>query len=68
MVRFVKQFPDRQIVSTLSTQLSWSHFVELNSIDETDLLRLQFYTELCRLENWSVRDLRKKIDGLLWSN
>jgi len=29
MVRFAEVFPDEQIVSTLSAQLSWSHFLEI---------------------------------------
>jgi len=29
MVRFAEVFPDRKIVSTLSAQLGWSHFVEI---------------------------------------
>ena len=66
MVRFAKQFPDKQIVSALSTQLSWSHFIELNGFEEDDLLRLQFYTQMCQLEHWSTRELRKKIDGQLY--
>lgn len=64
MVRFVKHFPDKQIVATLSPLLSWSHFIELISLE--DPLKQQFYTELCRLEHWNVRQLRKKIDGMLY--
>lgn len=64
MVRFVKQFADEEIVVTLSPLLSWSHFIELLAIDNQ--LKRQFYTEICRLEHWSVRDLRKKIDSLLY--
>jgi predicted nuclease of restriction endonuclease-like (RecB) superfamily len=64
MVQFAKQFPDQNIVSTLSTQLSWSHFVEMLSID--DSLKREFYVELCSLEHWSVRELRKKIEGQLY--
>lgn len=29
MVRFAEVFPDKRIVSTLSTQLGWSHFLEI---------------------------------------
>ncbi len=29
MMQFAEQFPDIEKVSTLSTQLTWSHFVEL---------------------------------------
>ncbi|OGT41484.1 MAG: cytoplasmic protein [Gammaproteobacteria bacterium RIFCSPHIGHO2_12_FULL_40_19] len=64
MVQFSKYYPDENIVPTLSAQLSWSHFIELIVID--DPLKCQFYTELCRLELWSVRELRKKIDGMLY--
>jgi predicted nuclease of restriction endonuclease-like (RecB) superfamily len=59
MVRFAQEFPDRQIVQTLSRQLSWSHFVEILPID--DPLKREFYTEFCRTYHWSVRNLREKI-------
>lgn len=64
MVRFAKQFPEKTIVATLSPLLSWSHFVELIACD--DPLKCQFYTEMCRLEHWSVRELRAKVDGKLY--
>ncbi len=64
MVRFAKQFPENEIVATLSPLLSWSHFVELIAFE--DPLKCQFYTEMCRIEHWSVRELRKKIDGRLY--
>ena len=64
MVRFAKHYPDQEIVATLSPLLSWSHFVELIAFD--DPLKQQFYTQMCRLEHWSVRELRKKIDGMLY--
>jgi predicted nuclease of restriction endonuclease-like (RecB) superfamily len=64
MMQFAEVFPDEQIVSTLWTQLSWSHFRELLVLD--DPLKREFYAELCRLERWSVRTLRTKIDRLLY--
>ena len=64
MMQFSEIFPDSRIVSTLSNQLSWSHFTEL--IREKDALKREFYAEMCRLENWSVRTLRAKIDGMLF--
>ena len=64
MVRFAEVFPERKIVSTLSIQLSWSHFVEITPL-KNDLQR-DFYAEMCRVERWSVRTLRKKIDGMLY--
>ena len=64
MVRFAEVFPEWNIVSTLSRQLSWSHFVEI--IPFKDGLQRDFYAEMCRIERWSVRTLRKKIDGMLY--
>lgn len=64
MVRFRKLYPDENLVSTLSTQLSWSHLIELTALE--DPLKRQFYTEMCRLEHWGVRDLRKKLDSMLY--
>ena len=64
MVRFAEVFPDTQIVATLSRQLSWSHFKEILPIK--DDLQRDFYAEICRIERWSVRTLRKKIDGMLY--
>ena len=34
MVKFAQYFPDLEIVQTLSAQLSWSHFVQLLSIEK----------------------------------
>jgi len=64
MVQFSEYFEDSQIVSALSTQLSWSHFVEILSLD--DSLKRDFYAEMCRVERWSVRTLRHKIGHLLF--
>lgn len=64
MLKFSKLFNDSQIVSTLSRQLCWSHFVLLCTIE--DGLKRDFYAEMCRLDNWSVRKLKKQIDGMLY--
>ncbi len=63
-VKVAEQFPDAGIVATLSQQLSWSHFVELIKLE--DPLRREFYTEMCRLERWSVRALQAKVRGMLF--
>ncbi len=63
-IQFSQAFPDKAIVSTLSTQLSWSHFMELFPIK--DPLARDFYAEMCRIERWDVRTLRKKIGGMLF--
>jgi hypothetical protein len=64
MTQFVEAFSDPTIVATLSRELGWSHFIEL--IPLTDSLRRDFYAEMCRVERWSVRTLRQKIDGMLF--
>ena len=64
MVQFVETFPDEQIVATLRRQLGWSHFKEI--IPQQDELKRDFYAEMCRIERWSVRTLRKKIGGMLY--
>lgn len=51
------------ICRTLSGKLSWSHYVELVSIDD-DLAR-NFYENQCLNENWSIREFkRQKKSGL----
>ena len=52
-IRFAEVFPDFQIVHTLCTQLSWSHLRQIIPMD--DLLKREFYIEMCKLEKWSVR-------------
>jgi len=46
MVRFAEAFPDTQNVSTLSRQLSWSHFKGILPLKKT--LQRDFYAEMCR--------------------
>lgn len=64
MIRFAEVFSESAIVSTLSRQLGWSHFKEV--IYLTNDLQRDFYAEMCRVENWSVRTLRAKIDPMLF--
>jgi len=64
MIKFSKLYIQKEIVVTLSQQLSWSHIIRLLSIE--DALKREFYIEICRLEKWSVRILRQKIDNMLY--
>lgn len=64
MVRFTKLFPEKEIVSTLSRQLSWSHLLLLCAIE--DDLKRDFYIQMCGIEQWSVRILKDKIDVMLF--
>lgn len=64
MIKFSWNFKDHAIVSALSEQLSWSHFVEILAV--RDDLAGSYYAEMCRIERWSVRTLRDKIGGMLF--
>jgi predicted nuclease of restriction endonuclease-like (RecB) superfamily len=64
MIQFATAFPDEEIVVTLSRQLSWSHFLALIPLEKP--LQREFYAQMCRVECWSVRALRRKIEGMLF--
>jgi predicted nuclease of restriction endonuclease-like (RecB) superfamily len=64
MIQFAEVFHDEQIVASAMRQLSWSHFIELIPLKEP--LQREFYAEMCRIEKWSVRTLREKINGMLY--
>jgi predicted nuclease of restriction endonuclease-like (RecB) superfamily len=63
-LRAAENFPDEQIVYTLCTKLSWSHFQKLIFIE--DPLKREFYTEMCRTEGWSTRQLTDRIQSMLF--
>ena len=64
MMQFAQYFPDSKIVSAASTQLAWSHIIEILSLN--DELQREFYLTLAASERWSVRRLRKEIDAMLF--
>lgn len=64
MMQFAQVFPDSKIVSAVSTQITWSHVIEILPIK--DDLQREFYLTLASSERWSVRRLRKEIDGMLF--
>jgi predicted nuclease of restriction endonuclease-like (RecB) superfamily len=64
MARFAEQFPDEQILATLLQELTWSHFLLLLPLKNQ--VAREFYAEMSRVERWSVRALRQKIDGMLF--
>lgn len=49
---------------TLSHQLSWSHYFELLKIDD-DLAR-SFYEKQCIKEKWSIRELKRQKNSMLF--
>jgi hypothetical protein len=64
MIQFAAAFPEEEIVATLSRQLSWSHFRELPPLNKP--FQREFYAEMSRIEGWSVRTLRERIDSMLY--
>ncbi len=50
--------------TTLSCKLSWSHYVEILKGD--DPLEISFYATQCVKENWSVRELRRQRNSMLF--
>jgi len=64
MIQFAEVFPDKAIVVSLTRQLTWTHIIALIPLKEP--LQREFYAEMCRIEKWSVKTLRQKIDGMLF--
>lgn len=64
MIQFAEAFPEEKIVVTLSRQLSWSHFSALLPLSQP--FQREFYAEMVRIEGWSVRTLRERIDSMLY--
>lgn len=59
MLQFAEQFQDIEIVSTLSTQLSWSHFLELLPLKSQEAKF--FYARQASSGQLGVRSLRQMI-------
>ena len=53
-----------QIATTVSSQLSWSHYLELIKIDEET--KRNFYMKETINSKWSVRELQRQKDSLLY--
>ena len=55
------QFPK---IQTLSGQLSWSHYCEILKAEND--LEISFYVKQCKTENWSVRELKRQMQSMLF--
>jgi predicted nuclease of restriction endonuclease-like (RecB) superfamily len=64
MMQFASVFNDNKLITELSRQLTWSHIKML--IPMTDSLKRNFYIEMSKLDRWSVRALRERIDSMLY--
>jgi predicted nuclease of restriction endonuclease-like (RecB) superfamily len=60
MVKFAQAFPDAEIVSTLSTKLSWSHLVAIVPLKTPEARN--FYAAQAAQDGWSVRELSSQIE------
>ena len=49
---------------TLSDQLTWSHYIELLTLE--DDLERSFYEKQCLNEKWSLRELKRQINSVLF--
>ena len=61
MRKFYIYFP---IATTVSSQLSWSHYLEILKIDNAN--KRSFYINETINSNWSVRELQRQRDSLLY--
>lgn len=61
MRKFYHSFPNS---GTLSHKLSWSHYYEILKADSP--LEIGFYTKQAENENWSVRELKRQMQSMLF--
>lgn len=61
---FAERFPDASIWTSVMSKLSWSHFLQVISLD--DELARNFYLTMAADQRWSTRTLKAKIDGMLY--
>lgn len=64
MMKVARLYNDPEMFATLSQTLTWSHFLELITIED-DTKRL-FYQQMGIAEHWSVKQLRNKQDEMAY--
>jgi predicted nuclease of restriction endonuclease-like (RecB) superfamily len=64
MIKFNKVFNDIKIVHILSAKLTWTHFKTIIYIE--DNLKRDFYIGMIKLDRWSTRTLKDRIDSQLY--
>ena len=60
MMQFAREFQQKEIVSMMTTQLTWSHIVELLPLK--DDLQREFYSTMAIAERWNVKTLRSQME------
>jgi predicted nuclease of restriction endonuclease-like (RecB) superfamily len=63
-LRTAEIFPDYEIFSAVRRELSWTHIKTIIYID--DPLKRDFYIEMCKMEQWSSRQLQERIQSMLY--
>lgn len=63
MIKVAESFSNEN-VATVSQYLSWSHFIELSTIE--DKIKKEFYCQMCIAQKWGVRNLRNNINSMLF--
>ena len=63
-LRVAEIFEDKDILSALSRELTWTHLKILVYIN--DSTKRDFYIEMCKLEHWSTRTLQNRINSMLF--
>ena len=63
MIKVAEAYPE-EMFATVPQTLSWSHFIELVSIE--DPVKRLFYQQMSVEGNWSIRILRQKEDSMLF--
>ena len=64
MMKVARFYPEEEMFATLSQTLTWSHFLELVTIE--DATKRLFYQQMGIAEHWSVRQLRDKQDEMAY--
>jgi len=64
MMKVARIYNDGEMFATLSQTLSWSHFLELITIENAS--KRLFYQQMGIAEHWSVNQLRRKQDEMAY--
>jgi predicted nuclease of restriction endonuclease-like (RecB) superfamily len=64
MLKFNQLFKDIKIVQAVIAQLTWTHIQILLPIE--DNLKREFYIGMVKLDRWSTRTLKERIDSQLY--
>ncbi|TAH00987.1 MAG: DUF1016 family protein [Sphingobacteriales bacterium] len=59
MLRFYVFFPEENILTTVLSQLSWSHILEI--LKQKYAIKREFYITMCSNEGWTVRELSSRL-------